>query len=121
MGMFIDGLQKHNARLFDSAGVEVMYLRGQIEISLSAVLGSTNWQDENTSDTYLGIKSIDFILKPNELTIEGNLVEPSRGDMIRYAGYDYDLIQTGNGTFWSWSDGFKTFYRIHTSRANVAS
>lgn len=121
MGMFIEGLQKHNGRLFESAGTEILYLRGQIQIELSAVLGATSWTDENTDDTYMGIKSVDFIIQPKDLSIAGNLVEPSRGDRIRHSGYDYDLIQTNNGTFWSWSDGFKTFYRVHTSRANVAS
>jgi hypothetical protein len=121
MGMFIEGLQKHNARLFESAGIQILYLRGQIEIQLPAVLGATSWADETTDDAYLGIKSVDFIIKPEDLNIAGDLVEPSRGDRIRHAGFDYDLIQTNNGTFWSWSDGFKTFYRVHTSRSNVAS
>jgi len=121
MGMFIAGLQQHNERLFQSAGTDIAYLRGNIQIDLQAVLGSTNWQDDNQDDTYSSMKSIDFIVQPDKLNIAGSLVEPSRGDAIRYNGYIYDLLQTSNGTFWSWSDGFRTFYRLHTSRSYVTS
>ncbi len=121
MGMFLDGLRVHNARLFDSAGTLIIYHRGSIQLSIQSVVGSTDWSDESTNDAYQQLKSVDFILKPTDLNIAGNLVEPSRGDQITYAGFKYDLLQTGNGSFWAWSDGFRTFYRIHTSRANVAS
>lgn len=121
MGMFLDGLKNHNARLFMSAGVVIVYRRGDINLSITSVVGATDWQDQNVSDAYQQIKSVDFIVDPAELNIAGALVEPSRGDRIIYDGYSYDLLQTGNGAFWAWSDGFKTFYRLHTSRSDVAS
>lgn len=121
MGMFLDGLKKHNARLFDSAGVVIVYQRGDIKLNVQAVVGATDWQDQNVSDAYQQLKSVDFIIDPTALNIAGALVEPSRGDRIVYDGFFYDLLQTGNGAFWAWSDGFKTFYRLHTSRSDVAS
>ena len=121
MGMFLDGLQVHNARLFDSAGTDIVYRRGSIQINLTAVVGATDWSDQSVNDAYQQLKSVDFIIQPTKLNIAGNLVEPSRGDQIEYGDHIYDLLQTGNGSFWAWSDGFKTFYRIHTSRSNVTS
>jgi len=116
MGMFIDGLKTHNLRLMDSAGVEVVFVRGNIRVTLTATIGSTDWQEQASGDVYQSLKSVDFIVDPAALKIGENLAEPSRGDLIEYQGENYYLVQTSNGAFWSWSDGFKTFYRIHTSK-----
>ena len=119
MGMFRDGLKVHNRRLMDSAGVQVDYRRGDYSIPLIATLGSSDWQEQSTSggELYQELKSVDFIVDPGELKIGEQSIEPSRGDYIIHDGEKYVVIQTNNGTFWSWSDGFKTFYRIHTSKA----
>jgi len=114
--MFVDGLKAHNLRLMDSAGVEVVFVRGNIRVTLTATIGSTDWQEQASGDVYQSLKSVDFIVNPTELKIGGNLAEPSRGDAIEYQGEMYYLVPTNNGAFWSWSDGFRTFYRIHTSK-----
>ena len=69
MGMFIDGLKTHNLRLMESAGVDVVFVRGNIRVNLKATIGSTDWQEQANGDVYQSLKSVDFIVDPDELKI----------------------------------------------------
>jgi hypothetical protein len=115
-------LAAHRTRLQSSAGGAAVYIRANFRIPISVVLGQTVFEEANgDQDSFSETKSIDFLINPAELKLGNDLLEPQRGDRIEYGGESFDLLSGMNGQTWKWSNGWKTFYRVHTlRRASVA-
>lgn len=118
MSLMDEALSIHAERLNESAGSPVLYIRGTYELSVTAVIGQTIFDDLTADgEVRTQIKSVDFLITPGVLRIGGSLVEPQRGDRIKKkSGEVYDVMPGSSGTAWQWSDGRQTFYRIHTVR-----
>ena len=118
MGFFTEALPIHNARLKLAAGESVTYKRGGSQVTLTAVLGQTTFDEiGGDGEIHAQIKSVDFIVVPSELILGGSVEEPTRGDTItRENGEVFDVMPGSNGRHWTWSEGNQSHIRIHTVR-----
>lgn len=120
--MFADALRAHCTALQAVAGESVTYRRGNSHVTITAVPGQSVF-DESTgaTDVVMQTKTVDWLISPDDLKIDGNQSEPQRGDqIIRADGEKLDLLPGSGNKSWAWSDSRKTHYRIHTVR-RVAS
>lgn len=118
MSFLNSSLSWHTVGMKSAAGETVTYSRGNACVELSAVVGQTVFEDVGAEgETRSQLKSVDFLILPAELLIDGLTSEPQRGDQITRADGDkFDVMSGSSGTVWQWSDGRKTYFRIHTVR-----
>lgn len=119
MTLFSDGLSAGFDSIEDVAGQEVTYSYDGQEITVTAVLGQNQAQETNMGGRMLVTnRDADFLIRPSELKIGGNPVEPKRGNVITLAdGTVFKVAAGAGGPCWRYSDSNKTFYRIQTVRA----
>ena len=91
-------------------GEEVTYLTGDgVELQFTAVLGHTFFKQQNEYGSWIRVESKDFIVRKEDLGRE-----PKKGDLIRYADSEYEVLAPNDEPVWRWSDPHQTAYRIHT-------
>lgn len=118
MSLLSNALAIHADRLVESAGEDLLVLRGGIEHAIKGVASETAVNEFGADGELRAVfKSVDFLVQPKNYKIEGEIVEPSRGDRIKRKNGDvFDLAQGSSGATWEWSDAHRTHYRIHTAR-----
>ncbi|MEM9589493.1 MAG: hypothetical protein AAGA03_19580 [Planctomycetota bacterium] len=123
MSAFNDALSATFDTVMDVAGEAVVYQRGQQTVELVAVRGETEFEElASDGEAHVQVKSIDWLIRPQDLQLDEVATEPSRGDRIVVDGEQYDLMPGSSNQHWRWSDSRRTFYRIHTvRRGNVPS
>lgn len=121
MSYLSDALSWYSPNLEAVGGETVTYYRGERAIEIQATLGSTTFdQIETTGEIRAQMKSVDFLITPADLSFDGLLGEPQKGDQIkRSTGEVYDVMTASGVAPWEWTDSRKTLYRIHTVRRNV--
>ena len=101
-----------SGEMFDNEGVSIVYSRGLTDLSITAVLGRTNWEAEDAEGTTVRADSPDFMVKATDL---GALTAPADGDEITYDGRTFGVMSPGGANPWQWADGARrSVYRIHT-------
>ncbi len=122
MALLDDALAFHVKTLNSAAGETITFKRGDDTVSLTAVVGQSQFDElSTTGEVHALSKTVDFLVKPASLVLSGSAVLPQRGDLIqRSDGSQYDVLPGVEGTAWQYSDGRKTFLRIHSVK-RVAS
>ena len=117
MSLMSKSLRAHASRLEKSAGECVTYTRGADEISnITAVRGESQF-DEFPSEMEARIqsKSLDWLIRPSLLSLNGSVVTPERGDLITTAdGSKYEVMPGPDQETWQYAGQHETFFRIHT-------
>jgi hypothetical protein len=106
------------ARVQASASQSVTIARGSQTIgsSVKATYGQTQFEQ----DSQTGIitwESKDFLIPVAAYTLNGEAVQPQRGDRITDAGgFVFEVLGDNGIPPFKHTDGFRTMYRIHTKQ-----
>jgi hypothetical protein len=107
-----------------AAGIKVRYRRGRVAAVIDALPGSILFTDEQTSEMEAQIqtKGEAILIRPADLVLGGDLIEPFQGDQIELLDIDLQVIDLwdvragNNGQAWDYSDGWRTWFRIFVLR-----
>ncbi len=115
MALLDDALAAHVTTLNAAAGETITFKRGSATVSITAVVGQSQFDEMSTTGEIRPLsKTVDFLVKPSALVLDSAQVVPQRGDQIERADSSvYDVLPGSEGTAWQYSDGRKTFLRIH--------
>ena len=118
MSLMTEGLSLHAGRLLESAGEDLLLIRGATEVVIKGVAAESVFNEFGADGELRAItKTVDFLVQPKNYRINATVTEPQRGDKIKRKNGDvFDLSQGSSGSTWQWSDAHQTHYRIHTAR-----
>jgi len=118
MGSRLDNATHYGLRAARTmAGVSVTYSDGAGSVSLTAVVGETDWDETDASgDVISSYQSRDFIFLLSDLDdLTASL--PDRGHTIVDAdGYTYTLMAPTGLKPWRWADRNRKWIRVHTKK-----
>jgi hypothetical protein len=99
-------------------GVALQYQRGDKSIDLVGVPGSTPFRFQAIDGGFMRTVSKDWLLLASELVIDGETVEPQRGDKIIETATElvHEVLAPmgSNEPEWRWSDLSRVVMRVHT-------
>lgn len=102
-----------------AAGITIKYSRGDRNVSIKAVPGSTEFV-QTSGDGYMEtVESRDFVFVASELNFGGKAVLPERGDTITEVvnGEEYTYPVLSNGSrYFKYSDPFRRIIRVYTKQ-----
>lgn len=101
-----------------SVSQDVVYQRGGSTVTLKATMGSTQMGQYDQGGAVIAFDSIDFLVNAADLVLNGDQVEPRRGDEIIWRGHNYRVVadQQGDRPYReSGSEG--TVLRVMTKRS----
>ena len=113
-----DTIAQNFKLLQNTAGVQITYARGDVNITLTAIPSDTEFVSA-TGDGYMEtVEARDFVFPASDLTIGGQPVLPDRGDTITETvngqQQTYPVTNAGSGRFFKYSDPFRKIIRVHT-------
>jgi hypothetical protein len=86
MALLDDALAAHVTTLNAAAGETVTYKRGSSTVSITAVVGQSQFDEVSTTGEIRPLsKTVDFLVKPSALVLNSATVLPQRGDQIEKA------------------------------------
>lgn len=102
----------------DNAGTAIVYRRGADSLSLNAVRGRSEFEVVDPSGATFHVQTVDWIIRAEDLVIDGARVEPERGDTIEVEDEDglrrtYSLCETGGMQSFAY-DPLRTAVRVRT-------
>ena len=107
-----------------AAGVTVTYQRGEQQAQLTAVVGQTIFEQTDEYGIINRTESRDFLIAVEDLALDGQPIEPARGDRIietdSTGTHTYEVMAPGDEPPWRFSDPHRQVYRIHTRQIQEA-
>jgi len=102
---------------------DVVYVRGVDEITISAMLGQTEFEEIDSDGMVHRVTSRDFVVTAADLDLPDGDNVPRRGDQIREtAGAEvrtFEVLPFGDNPLWRWSDAHRVAMRIHTKHVGT--
>lgn len=96
----------------------VTYARGSATVDLSATVGKTVFQVDNGYGILERVESRDYLIRAEDLVLDGVPVLPKRGDRVRETQgshvFVYEVLAPGQEPEWRYSDAYRKTLRIHT-------
>lgn len=118
MAAFGSAMTAIAATLKDVCGESVTYYRGSQQVGSD--LKATYGQTIHEQDSQFGILrwvSQDFIFTAADLTLDGNVIEPQRGDKIAdHNGNEFEVLGDGGEPCFRYSDPYRLTVRVHTKQ-----
>lgn len=109
----------------ESMARTVTYSRGEDSVELRATPGETVFDRAEGYDLVVQYESRDFILRAEDLVLDGQAVTPEQGDIITEARdgqeHRYEVAYPGQGVPWRWFSRQRKEYRIHTKRLEAVA
>lgn len=104
----------------------VIYVRGQLSVSVSATLGQSEEETFENGGTLVNSRSKDFIIDTADLILDSATVLPKRGDIIKQTidsvVHKFEVMtENANEPPWRYTDDYQTRLRIHTKFAGTES
>jgi hypothetical protein len=104
----------------------VTYQRGGDSVQVPATTGQTVFRFDDAAGGTARYVSRDFLVRVADLVINGEAIEPRRGDqVIETSGgkvYTHEVMPFGSDEpEWRYSDPQRTTYRIHTKLIQESS
>jgi hypothetical protein len=91
----------------------VTYVRGEHEIEVAVTIGRTKYETDDGHVVRVEYTDHDFLMLASDLVIEGQVVEPDRGDLIREGNREYEVLD------WRYSDPYRITLRISTKEVGL--
>ena len=88
---------------------EVTYRHGTETVVIRAVPGQTLFRAENEYGQWVRTQRRDFIIEDGQFPFF-----PERGDVIEFAGREFEVLAPNDEPVWRWSDPYHTALRVHT-------
>jgi hypothetical protein len=124
MGMLKDGAEFLSDQLHASASEPVVYVRGDDEVDLSAIIGRMEGAGQDTDGYTTDGDQVDFIIAAADLVIDAAAVEPEIGDYIKHTRdgveYKYTLARDELDRLYRRCDEHGFDIRVHTICKGVA-
>ena len=102
-----------------AAGVEIIYSRGDRNVTVKAVPGSTQWAEATGAGYVETSQARDFLIAAADLVLGGESITPTRGDTItetvRGKQLTYPVASPGGSRVFSYADTYRAIFRIHTT------
>ena len=100
------------------ASQQVIYVRGNQQVEVSATIGRTEFEIDDGSGIVQRLISRDYLIQATDLILAGNQVIPQPGDLIRETQGSsvmvYEVMTPGNEQHYRYSDPFGKLLRIHS-------
>jgi hypothetical protein len=98
----------------------VIYRHGSVEIPVRATIGRTAFEQADETGAIIRFESRDFLIDRTSLVADGQIIEPSEGDIIVDVigdiTYEFELFGAGPDAMYRPSDPYHHKLRIHTKR-----
>ena len=88
---------------------DVTYRHGTEAVAVRAVPGQTVFRSEGEGGRWVRTQLRDFIIRDGQFTFF-----PERGDVIEFAGREFEVLAPDGEGVWRWSDPYHTALRVHT-------
>jgi len=118
------GAQWLNNQQREHASRMVVYQRGEKSVEVPATIGRTIHEVENTYGIIEKVETRDFIIRAQDLLLDGSPITPQRGDrVIENIGGElpstltYEVMSPGTSTgssHYRFADPYRLAFRIHT-------
>lgn len=92
----------------------VTYVRADAQVTLPATIGRTRYETDDGHAVQVAFTDRDFLILVTDLVLEGQVSEPRRGDLIREAGQEFEVLD------WRFSDPYRRAWRITTKLLGAA-
>ena len=106
--------------LLAAAGIRVTYARGDANVTVLAVPGSTQYAESTGAGYIETSQTRDYLILATDLKIGGEPVLPERGDTIteNVNGVDmvYPVASPGGDRLYGYADPYRQVLRIHTTQ-----
>ncbi len=101
----------------------VAYRRAAAEVSVSATIGRTVFEQSDDRGLVSRVESRDFLVRAEDLVLAGSAVLPKAGDTIRES-HDgrtlvYEVMAPGSEPPFRYSDPYRRTLRIHTKHVGT--
>lgn len=94
----------------------VLYRRGAASLEVTAIPGKTDFSASDEFDAVLDVNARDYLIKTNELILDGIQALPLPGDIIEDTedGEIFEVYAPGRAPEWQYSDKpYRNLLRIH--------
>lgn len=116
------GLAGSFSQLKTVTGVSVTFGRGDLNVALVAVAGSSQFAEQTGEGYVETAETRDFLILAADLKFGNEPVRPERGDTITEVvdGVEqtYPLYSPTGDRFYNWSDPYRTILRVHCLRTS---
>lgn len=100
-------------KLIEHASQTVTYTRAAASVSVSAVIGRSEFE-QTDGEAITRFRSVDFLIRPEDLVLSGSAATPARGDRITWGTGVYEVMDSGGRP--ANRDEHGTLWRIHTKQ-----
>lgn len=101
----------------------VVYRRVPDEVSVSATIGRTVFEQADDRGLVSRIESRDFLVRAEDLVLAGSAVLPKAGDSVRESHdgrtFIYEVMAPGGEPPFRFSDPYRRTLRIHTKHVGT--
>ena len=115
------GAQWLNDQQREHTSRTVIYQRGELSVEVPATIGRTVHDVENTYGIIEKVETRDFIIRAQDLVLDGGPISPQRGDRVTEAvggtTLVYEVMSPGTSTgssHYRFTDPYRLAFRIHT-------
>jgi len=103
--------------------VTVTYVRGAATVVLPATIGRTVFEQQGQYGVLERTESRDFLVRAEDLVLEGIVTLPERGDRVRETDggkvFVYEVMAPGQEPHFGYSDPYRRTLRIHTKQVDL--
>ena len=120
MGLMASGTAFLNRSVKATHGVTVVYSRGAVSATLTAVVGRTVFSRNTPNGAAVEIGERDYLINVADLVLSGSAVEPVKGDriteVINGISLVFEIVPPLGEPAWRYSDPSRTKYRLHMKK-----
>lgn len=120
---FKSGMNHLIAAVKGNRGTAITYKRGGESVSITATVGGTEAESDETAGIYVRYRSRDYLIEAADLIISGSQTEPARGDTIEETingeTHTFEVLPLGGEQAFAYSDHNHKQLRVHTRNTQI--
>ena len=110
-------------QLKSHASTEVVYLRGDEQVSVQATIGKTEFEIDDGGGAVVRFESRDYLIHAADLILGGSQSLPLVGDHIHEVQgertFVYEVLSPVGQPHYRYSDPFRRLLRVHTKHVST--